>query len=64
VIDITDPDAGGVQAVANRGRRKPCRVFNAVKAFFLDGGDQAAVCDQCCGGIAVIRVDSQDVHPV
>ena len=39
VIDITDPNAGGVQAVANRRRRKPCRIFDAVKAFFLDGGD-------------------------
>ena len=59
VVDFTQRDAGGVQAVADRRRRKSRRVLHAVKAFFFDGGDQPAVRNNRRGGIAVIGVDSQ-----
>ena len=56
-------DACGVQAIADGRRRKPRRVLHAVKAFFFDGGDQAAVRNDRRGGIAVVGIDSKDVHP-
>ena len=63
VVYFADRDSSGVQAVADRGRRKSRRVLHAVKALFLDGSDQAAVRNDRRGGIAVVGIDSQDVHP-
>ena len=62
--DFGKRDARCVQAIADRRRGKSRRVFHAVKAFFFDGGDQAAIADDRRGGVAVIGVDSKDVHPV
>src|SRR5216683_1802020 len=36
VVDFAESDASGVQAVADRRRREPRRVFYAVKTFFFD----------------------------
>ena len=63
VVDFRERDARGVQAVADRRRRKSRRVLHAIKAFFFDGGDQAAVRNDRRGSIAVIGIDSKDVHP-
>ena len=63
VIHFRERDAGGIQAVANRRRRKSRRVLDAVKAFLLDSGNQAAVADNRRRSIAVIRVNPKNVHP-
>jgi len=63
VVDFAERDAGGVQAVPDRRRRESRRVLYAVKAFFFYRGEQAAVRDDRRGGIAVVGIDSKDVHP-
>jgi hypothetical protein len=37
-------------------------VFDSIEAFFFDGGDELSILDKCGGGIAVVRIDSEDVH--
>ncbi len=63
VVDFRQRNAGSVQAVTDSRRRKSRSILHTVKAFFFNGGDQAAVCNNRRGGIAVVGIDSQDVHP-
>ena len=42
---------------------KSRRIFHAVETLFLDRGDQLPIRNDRRRGIAVIRVDSQNVHP-
>jgi len=51
-----------LQAIADGRRRKTSRVFDAVETLFLDGGNQAAIADDCGGSVPVIGVDAKNVH--
>lgn len=62
VVDILEPDTRRVQAVTDRLLGKTGAVFDAIEAFFFDRGDQSAVFDDCRRSIAVIRVDTENVH--
>ncbi len=37
-------------------------VFYAIEALFFDGGDELAVADNRSGSVAVVGIDSQNVH--
>ena len=63
VVDFTDSDACGVQAITDCRRWKSCRILHAVKSLLLDSGDQPAIGNQSRGSVAVICVDPQYVHP-
>lgn len=62
MLHVLEPNARGVETVANRLLGKTGAVFDAIKAFFFDRGDQSAVFDDCRRSIAVIRVDAENVH--
>ena len=62
MIHIGGIHAGLIQAPANGFGRETGPVFDTIKAFFFHSGDQLAVDNQSGRGIAVIRVDSQDIH--
>src|SRR6266404_3638693 len=64
MVNLGKRDAGSVQAVADGRGRKSRGVFNAVEAFFLHGGNQAAIRDQCRRRITVIRINSQYMHQI
>ena len=63
MVDFRKRDARGVQTVADCRRRKSGGVLHAVKPLFLDGSDQAAVGNQGRGGVTVIGIDPEYVHP-
>jgi len=50
------------EAKGNRLRRKTGGVFHTVKALFFNGRHQPAVAHQRRGRVAVIRVDSKNIH--
>ncbi len=62
VVHIFEPHAGCVQAVTNRLLGKTGAMFDSIEALLFDRGDQSAVFDDCRRSIAVIRVDSENVH--
>ena len=62
VIDVGESEAGFLEAVANGLHGKTGGVFYAIEALFFDGGDQLAVADDRGGSVAVVGIDSQNVH--
>jgi len=62
VIDVTSVDAGHFQHLPNGERRKAGPVFHAPEALFLHCRHELSVAKQSGGHVAVIRVDSQDMH--
>ncbi len=62
VVHVLESHAGGIEAVTDRLFGKTRAVLDAIEALFFGGGDQSAVFDDCRRSIAVIRVDSEDVH--
>src|SRR5208282_4481742 len=61
VINISEGEARFLQAIADRGCGESRRIFDAIEAFLLDRGNQPAVTNQRCGGVAVVRIDSEYV---
>ena len=62
VIDVGEREAGFLEAVANGLRGKTGGVFYAIEAFFFDGGDELAVANERGGSVAVVSIDSQNIH--
>src|SRR5262249_44734985 len=62
VVEFLNRDVGSLQAIADCGRREPGTVLLAVEAFFLYGSDQMTILYDRGRGIAVVRVNSQDVQ--
>ena len=58
MIDLVQADSRGLHTVANRLRRKPRAVLEAVEAFLLHRRDQLPVDDQRRAGVAVVSVYS------
>ena len=51
-----------VEAVANGMLRETGAMLDAIEAFLFDRRDQSAVFDNCRRGVAVVGVDSENVH--
>ena len=62
VIDVFKTNTGFCETVANGLLGETGAMLDAIEAFLFDGGDQSAVFDDCCCSIAVIGVDSENVH--
>ena len=55
--------AAFAQTIIDRLGRQPSPMLDPAKAFLLRGRDQFAIDKQTGGGIAVISVEAEDVHP-
>ena len=62
MVNVFEPDIGFFQTVTNRLLGKARAMFDAIETLLFDRGDQSAVFDDCRRSIAVIRVDSENVH--
>jgi len=62
VVNVREREARFLKAIANGRSRKASGVLNAIEAFLFDGGDQPAAAHNGGGSVAVIRVDSENVH--
>ena len=62
VVDFAWRKAGFLEAVADCGGRESGGIFYAVETFLFHGGDELAVAEYGCGGVAVIGVDAKNVH--
>lgn len=62
MVHVLEPHARGFQAVTNRLLGEACAMFEAIETLLFDRGDQSAVFDDGRRSIAVIRVDSENVH--
>ena len=62
VLNFTNLDSRGTQAILDRLRRKSGIVLDAIEALFFDGGDQFAVSYERGGRITVICIDAEDVQ--
>ena len=62
VVHVLEPYVRCFETVTDRLLGETRAMFDAIEALFLGGGDQSAVFDDCRRSIAVIRVDSENVH--
>jgi hypothetical protein len=62
VCDIHSLDAANLETFRNGTGRKAGPVFDALKPFLLDRGNERTVLKKDCGSVCVVGVDSQDVH--
>jgi hypothetical protein len=62
VFDLLDVDLRLSQTVLNRLSRKTGAMLDAIKAFFLDRGDDTPIFDQASSGVAVICVNAKNIH--
>jgi hypothetical protein len=62
VRDVGAPNARLGEHRANGHRREPGPVLDAPKTLLLDGGEQDAIAEQHRRDIAVVRIDSKDIH--
>ena len=64
MLDVFNADTGGIEAITNRLRWKPGAVFLTIESFFFSGGDQMAVANYRRRRVAVICVESKNIHSV
>jgi len=62
VVDFFESNDRFFETVTNRLHGETRAVFDAIEAFLFYRGDQSAVFDDCRRSIAVVRVDSENVH--
>src|SRR5271154_1533741 len=62
VVNIGRRETGFLQTIADGSGGKSGGVFDAIEAFFFDGGDEAAVADDGGGSVAMIGIDAKNVH--
>lgn len=62
MVHFFEPYACRVKTVTNRLLGKAGAMLDAIETLLFDRGDQSAVFDDCRRSIAVIRVDSENVH--
>ncbi len=62
MIDFRKLQSGNVETIADGRRRKASGVLDAVEAFLLHGGDELSVAHDGSRGIAMVRVDAQNIH--
>jgi hypothetical protein len=60
VVEPIRPDSCLREAPRRRERREPGDMFNAVEALLLGGGDEFAVNNEGCRGVAVKGVEAED----
>src|SRR5438445_9442456 len=59
---VFDRNSRCPQTVLDRLRRKPGAMLDPIETLLFGGGDDFAVLNQSCGRVAVISVNSEDVH--
>ena len=62
VVHLFEPQPRRIETITNRLLGETGAMFDAIETLFFDRGDQSAVLDDCRRSIAVIRVDSENVH--
>lgn len=62
MVHLFEPYACRFQTVTNRLLGKAGAMLDAIETLFFDRGDQSAVFDDGRRSIAVVRVDSENVH--
>lgn len=62
MVHVFEPDVCSLKTVTNRLRGETRAMLEAIETLLFDRGDQSAVFDDCRRSIAVIRVDSENVH--
>lgn len=62
MVDLVGRNLGLFETIANRLGGKSRPMFDAVKAFFFNRGDQLAIDHQRRGRIAVVSVDTDNVR--
>ena len=62
MVQVFEANVRGVETVTDRLFRETGAMFDAIEAFFFDGGDQSAVFDDGRCSVAVIGVDAENVH--
>src|SRR2546422_1040121 len=61
-IYVLRADAADLQAGLDRPGRESGDMFDAEEALLFDGGDKLSVADERRQDVAVIRVETEDVH--
>ncbi len=62
VLNLFDPDTGGVEAVANGLGGKSRAMLDPVESFLFNRGEQLSVFDERSRRVTVICVYSENVH--
>ena len=62
MVHLFKPQPRRIETVTNRLLGETGAMLDAIEALLFDRGDQSAVFDDCRRSIAVIRVDSENVH--
>lgn len=62
VVHVFEPHGGRFETVTNRLLGEARAMLDAIETLFLGRADQSAVFDDGRRSIAVIRVDSENVH--
>ncbi len=57
-----EPSPASLQAITDGRRRKTRGVFHAIEALFFDRGNQLTVANNRGRSIAVVGIDSKNVH--
>src|SRR5262249_7827748 len=63
VVQLLRPNAGRLKTIFDSLSRKPRGVLEPIKPLLLRGRDQFPVASNRRGGIAVISVNTENVHP-
>jgi hypothetical protein len=62
MIDVRESQAGFLEAEANGLHGKAGGIFNAIETLFFHGGNQLAITDYRGGSVAVVSINSENVH--
>jgi hypothetical protein len=62
MIDVRESQSSFLEAEADGLHRKAGGIFNAIETFFFDGGNQLTVANYRGGSVAVVSINSENVH--
>ena len=61
-IDVARVHVANAKTLGDRAIRKACTVLNATETLFFDRRDELTVADEHRGDVAVVGVQSKNVH--
>jgi hypothetical protein len=62
MIDVRKREASLLEAEADGLHGKAGGIFNAIETLFFDGGNQLTVTNYRGGSVAVVSINSENVH--